>query len=312
MSIIVVLIIKETHKCVRDWHESEKREGKKREEKENMASWNSFPLQVTYEVLGWFAFFSWSISFYPQVILNFRRKSVVGLNFDFVLLNLTKHSSYLIYNASLYFSSAIQKQYFEKYGYGEMIPVAANDVAFSIHAVLLTAITLFQIVIYERGSQKVSKVSIGIVSVVWLVAAVCFFIALSNHSWLWLLSMFNSIQVIMTVIKYIPQALMNFLRKSTDGFSIDNILLDLFGGIANYGQMVVQSVDQNSWVNFYGNIGKVLLSLISVVFDIVFIIQHYVLYRGKKSSKLETTAEPEDQIREHLVRPSDQLPPENV
>lgn len=30
-----------------------------------------------------------------------------------------------------------------------MIPVAANDVAFSIHAVLLTAITLFQIVIYE-------------------------------------------------------------------------------------------------------------------------------------------------------------------
>ncbi|KAG4940534.1 hypothetical protein JHK87_044405 [Glycine soja] len=65
-----------------------------------------------------------------------------------------------------------------------MIPVAANDVAFSIHAVLLTAITLFQIAIYERGSQKVSKVSIGIVSVAWLVAAVCFFIALPNDSWL--------------------------------------------------------------------------------------------------------------------------------
>lgn len=31
----------------------------------------------------------------------------------------------------------------------QMIPVAANDVAFSIHAVLLTAITLFQIMIYE-------------------------------------------------------------------------------------------------------------------------------------------------------------------
>lgn len=33
-----------------------------------------------------------------------------------------------------------------------MIPVAANDVAFSIHAVLLTAITLFQILIYEVSS----------------------------------------------------------------------------------------------------------------------------------------------------------------
>ncbi|KAG4912350.1 hypothetical protein JHK82_052935 [Glycine max] len=105
---------------------------------------------------------------------------------------------------------------------------------------------------------------------------------------------------------------MNFLRKSTNGFSICNILLDFSGGIANYGQMVLQSIDQDSWVNFYGNIGKVLLSLVSVFFDIIFIIQHYVLYRGKKSSKLEITTEQEDQIREHLVKPSDQSPPENV
>ncbi|CAL5191678.1 unnamed protein product [Lathyrus oleraceus] len=277
-----------------------------------MASWNSVSLELTYEFLGWFAFIAWSISFYPQVILNFRRKSVVGLNFDFVLLNLTKHSSYLIYNASLYFSSAIQNQYFQKYGYDQMIPVAANDVAFSSHAVLLTAIALFQIAIYERGSQKLSKISIGIVSVVWLTAAVCFFVALSDHSWLWLLNIFNSIQVLMTTIKYIPQVSMNFLRKSTDGFSIGNILLDFSGGIANYGQMVVQSIDQGSWVNFYGNIGKVLLSLVSVSFDIIFIIQHYVLYPAKKPYKLVTTGEDEDQIREHLVRPSDESPPENV
>jgi len=30
-----------------------------------------------------------------------------------------------------------------------MIPVAANDVAFSVHAVLLTAVSLFQIAIYD-------------------------------------------------------------------------------------------------------------------------------------------------------------------
>lgn len=30
-----------------------------------------------------------------------------------------------------------------------MIPVAANDVAFSIHAVALTAFTLFQVLIYD-------------------------------------------------------------------------------------------------------------------------------------------------------------------
>ncbi|XP_050380743.1 cystinosin homolog [Argentina anserina] len=275
-----------------------------------MASWNSVPLEITYEVLGWLAFISWSISFYPQVILNYRRKSVIGLNFDFVVLNLTKHSSYLIYNATLYFSSAVQKQYLEKYGLGEMIPVAANDVAFSIHAVLLTAITLFQLMIYERGSQKVSKISIGIVAAVWLGAAVCFFVALPTHSWLWLISIFNSIQVFMTAIKYIPQAVFNFMRKSTDGFSIGNILLDFSGGVANYAQMAVQSIDQDSWVNFYGNIGKTLLSLISIFFDLLFMGQHFVLYPAKgalisrKLSK-EESAEP-------LVKSSDDPVSENV
>lgn len=37
---------------------------------------------------------------------------------------------------------------------------------------------------------------------------------------------------------------MNFARKSTDGFNIGNVLLDFFGGVANYAQMAVQSIDQ--------------------------------------------------------------------
>ncbi|XP_054802173.1 cystinosin homolog [Prosopis cineraria] len=274
-----------------------------------MASWNSVPLELAYQALGWFAFSCWSISFYPQVFLNFRRKSVVGLNFDFVLLNLTKHSSYLIHNASMYFSSAVQKQYIEEYGSGEMLPVAANDVAFSAHAVLLTAVTLFQILIYDRGTQKISKLAIGIVSVVWLTAAVCFFLALPTRSWLWLLTVFNTIQVCMTILKYIPQAIMNFMRKSTDGFSISNILLDLSGGMANYGQMVVQSMDQGSWNNFYGNIGKMMLSLVTVFFDTFFICQHFVLYPAKKTYK--TVADPEkseEEIKVHLMQCSDEPP----
>ncbi|XP_020416067.1 cystinosin homolog isoform X2 [Prunus persica] len=243
-----------------------------------MASWNSLQLEITYRVMGWMAFTCWSVGFYPQVILNFRRKS-----FDFVVLNLTKHSSYLIYNATLYFSSAVQKQYWEKYGSGQMIPVAVNDVAFSAHAVLITAIILFQIAIYDRGTQKVSKIAIGIVVAVWLGAAVCFFVALPTHSWLWLINIFNSIQVFMTVVKYTPQAFMNFMRKSTDGFSIGFYLLDFSGGVTNYAQMAVLSIDQDSWVNFFGNMGKVLLSLISVSFDILFMCQRFLLYPAKKA-----------------------------
>ncbi|KAA3475481.1 cystinosin-like protein [Gossypium australe] len=180
-----------------------------------MASWNSIPLEITYNTFGWLAFFSWSISFYPQVILNFRRRSVVGLNFDFVLLNLTKHSSYMIYNVCLYFSPVIQRQYFEKYGSGEMIPVAANDVAFSIHAVLLTAITLFQIVIFDRGTQKVSKISVGIV----IAAKFVFnpFYACEKPKVNDMVAPI-SIQVFMTVVKYIPQIFV--LMKLIDDASL--------------------------------------------------------------------------------------------
>lgn len=48
-------------------------------------------------------------------------ESVVGLNFDFLVLNLMKQSFYLMYNASMFFSPVIQWQYHEKYGYGEVV-----------------------------------------------------------------------------------------------------------------------------------------------------------------------------------------------
>ncbi|XP_028216563.1 cystinosin homolog [Glycine soja] len=172
---------------------------------------------------------------------------ILRLSLDYEILNFTKQWSYLIYNASLFFSPAIQKQYFEKYGYGQMIPVAANDVAFSIHSVILNLIILSQISMFERGNQKFSNYAIAIVVVVWFSVAVCFFIALHSQSWLWLISIFNTIQAVMILIKYFPQAFMNFLRKSTDGFSIGSVLLDFSGGVFNYSQMLVQSKDQGSW-----------------------------------------------------------------
>ena len=39
-----------------------------------MTSWNSIQMKITYEVFGWIGCSCWVIFFYPQVILNFRRK----------------------------------------------------------------------------------------------------------------------------------------------------------------------------------------------------------------------------------------------
>jgi cystinosin len=250
---------------------------------EDDAAWHSTVLYYLYQSLGWFAFTVWSVSFYPQVILNYRRKSVTGLTMDFLLMNFTKHSMYLIYNASLYFSPVVQQQYREKYGETELIPVAPSDVAFSIHAVILTSFTLYQVAIYDRGDQKASQTAVGLTAIAWGSAVIFLFIAWPKGDWLWLVSCFNIIQLIFTSIKYIPQAYFNYTRKSTIGWSIGNIILDMSGGLSNFAQMGVQSIDQHSVQNFTGNVGKIGLSLESVLFDVLFIVQHYFLYPHTES-----------------------------
>lgn len=109
---------------------------------------NSRPLILISVIVGWVYFAAWSISFYPQVILNFRRQSVVGLSFDFLALNIIGHSMYGVFNISLFFFKYFQDEYFNRFPHG-MNPVEINDVFFSIHAVILTIFTIGQCFYYE-------------------------------------------------------------------------------------------------------------------------------------------------------------------
>lgn len=59
-------------------------------------------------VMGWVYFLAWSISFYPQMWVNYKRKSVVGLNFDFVGLNIVGFILYSFFNLGLFYIPEIQ------------------------------------------------------------------------------------------------------------------------------------------------------------------------------------------------------------
>lgn len=63
-------------------------------------------------VIGWCYFAAWSISFYPQIYTNFRRKSVVGLNFDYLSLNIVGFVMYAIFNIGMYAIPEIQVEVF--------------------------------------------------------------------------------------------------------------------------------------------------------------------------------------------------------
>ncbi|XP_065371333.1 cystinosin homolog isoform X1 [Calliphora vicina] len=239
---------------------------------------NSEAIIYTSLIFGWVYFVAWSVSFYPQIWDNYRRKSVVGLNFDFVFMNLLGFSLYSIFNCGLYWIPEIQAEYTNRYPRG-LNPVMLNDVVFSLHAMFATIITIYQCYAYERGEQRISKTATGLLSLFVIFVIISCGLAAGNViHWLDFLYYCSYVKLTITIIKYVPQALMNYRRKSTIGWSIGNILLDFTGGTLSMLQMILNAYNYDDWVSIFGDPTKFGLGLFSVLFDIFFMLQHYVFY----------------------------------
>ena len=122
--------------------------------------------------------------------------------------------------------------------------------------------------------------AIGVVLVLFL--AISTIIAVADHlSTLTLLYFYSYVKLSITIIKYVPQAWMNYKRKSTEGWSIGNILLDFTGGVLSVVQMFLLALNYDDWSSIFGSPTKFGLGLFSILFDLLFIFQHYVLYRHR-------------------------------
>jgi len=232
-------------------------------------------------VIGWVYFLAWSVSFYPQVITNWRRKSVTGLSFDYVFYNLLGFTCYSLYNGFLFYSEEIREQYAERYN-EESPKVSTNDVFFAFHAVALTIVNIIQIFLYERGRQKVSWLAVILISMAVLsslIWTIC--IASGLSEWIELLYYLSYIKLSLTFIKYCPQVYLNWKRKSTVGWNIINILLDLTGGVLSILQQLLDCWIDDDWSGITGNFAKFGLGFISIFFDLIFISQHYYFYTDR-------------------------------
>jgi cystinosin len=83
-------------------------------------------------------------------------------------------------------------------------------------------------------------------------------------------------------VKYMPQVLTNYRNHSTHGWSIAQIILDIIGGILSLTQLGIDSYLQHDWSGITGNPVKLSLGNVSIFFDVIFMFQHYCLYRGQK------------------------------
>jgi cystinosin len=236
--------------------------------------------------VGWLYFSAWSVSFYPQPLVNYARKSVVGMSFDYQLYNIIGFLSYSIFNCAFFFNSDIQEAY-RAANHGQSNQVQANDVFFALHALAMTLVIVAQIFMYERGSQKFSLfaivISVGSVAVmiVYAVLIVAGVQAGEVFTWLSWVYAVSYVKLGVTLIKYVPQAIMNAHRHTTDGFNMHNVLLDFTGGLLSVGQLLLDCAVTSDWSGITGTLVKFLLGLTSMVFDVVFMIQHYLCFHEK-------------------------------
>jgi cystinosin len=81
--------------------------------------------------------------------------------------------------------------------------------------------------------------------------------------------------------------LVNYQRKSTVGWSIWQILCDFLGGVLSIAQLLIDSSLESDWSGVRGNLPKFFLGNISIFFDVIFMVQHYYLYRPREASPEE-------------------------
>ena len=120
-------------------------------------------------------------------------------------------------------------------------------------------------------------------------------------------------KALITFVKYCPQVYLNWRRKSTVGWSIANILLDFTGGMGSILQQVFEFADlcgKNGSCDFFNpggssdafNVVKFMLGVIAVFFDLIFITQHFILYRHNRHDPALELVRVEEQLEETVKK----------
>ena len=83
------------------------------------------------------------------------------------------------------------------------------------------------------------------------------------------------------------QVWLNYKRQSTLGWNINQVLLDFSGGIFSLFQLCMEAFVKADMSAISGDPVKFGLGLVTVVFDVMFMVQHYSLYKVNNAKLLE-------------------------
>jgi cystinosin len=250
------------------------------------------------QALGWGYFLAWSLSFYPQVLLNRRRRSVAGVAVEYLCYNVTGFLFYSIFNVVAFAAER---------AHGGPRSVQPNDIAFAVHALLMSSIVAVQAAVYPGVSLRgYNRVHLALLVALWVAAVVHValatvgvlpFVIAGDVRRYSAVAFLGNAKAAISFLKYVPQAVLNCRRRSTVGWSIGNVLLDLLGGVLSFAQQFVDALRQDSPNVLTSDAPKLVLAVESVAFDILFIVQHYALFLEREPEPPPPTeAVPESEL----------------
>ncbi|KAG8955629.1 hypothetical protein FRC04_007620 [Tulasnella sp. 424] len=242
-------------------------------------------LRILSDALGWSYFVIWSISFYPQAILNYKRKSVEGYSIDFATLNAISFGCYTFYTSNFLFNDRVREEYRQRH-HGKDNSVAPNDLAFCIHAFVLCCITLSQTWLYPRApGQELSAWHRFVVSAFFTIIIIEGLSVISDIiptiDFLYHLSYFK---LYGSTAKYASQA-SNAPPLPYHSNDLQSSSLHRRAILSLFQALLIAQID-NNWSSITGNPAKLGLSILSIAFPSFFMLQHFVLYN--EHSDIET------------------------
>lgn len=242
---------------------------------------------------GWAYAIFWGISFYPTLYLNYTLKTSDSISLDYIVPNILGYFCYCISMYLQLYNADVRTQY---QGYFEgKLPLLSNaDLFYSFHGMALLLVLASQIFCgntfwkfkNERKSFKIHTLS-KMVLMLFLVFAI-FSWKLGDPVFALLNFAMNLayFKIIISLIKYIPQVLHNYRRKSMFGISRLQIIFDITGSFFSFAEFylksdipIVEAIDANR--------GKVGITCVTSLFATIFLYQMYIYGTSRSEQRLK-------------------------
>ncbi|KAL3236219.1 cystinosin-like protein ERS1 [Nakaseomyces bracarensis] len=260
-------------------------------------------------ILGFIYVSAWSVSMYSPLITNWRHKSARAMSTDFVLLNLTGYF-YLVCSLTLQLYKWLPEKPDDTV---ERPKLSGFDYCYCLHGFCLTAIMTTQLFYGRelwgftdeyRGRMKKIYKRVLMISIFTFCLVTLQFVydnrvlGWDNSRTLIYCNKLFFLKITMSLIKYIPQVLHNYERKSMKGFAISGVFLDITSGIASIIQLICQVLKDTN-INLdviVSNFGKVGLALVTLMFNFIFISQWLIYEKTSKGNEHESLGNKEKQM----------------